>query len=322
MQRRERRRRERAEQQGGQVGPPASQRIPNAWRRGRTRAPGLHGPGGSRKAAARSRVRRMNDTPHPANSARRMRNIAAGCAFRDGRGLERRLGADPARGQPYSDRAQSACGGRGRRPDVARIARTPRSFGGPAISVFTSLPTLLFGLFAPVAPLLSRRIGTERALLVGSDPADPGDARCVASAARRCCSRARSSRWPAIGVLNVLMPGLDQARLPEPDRAHDRPLHDRVLRRRGRGGRTFRPACPRVRRQLEAGARASGRSRRRLLSWSGPSAPQPGWPWSGDRRSHVARHLARRAGLAAAPVHGAAIRARLHRVQLAAGHAA
>ena len=35
----------------------------------------------------------------------------------------------------------------------------------PSVSVFASLPTLLFGAAAPVAPLLARRIGTEWALL-------------------------------------------------------------------------------------------------------------------------------------------------------------
>jgi CP family cyanate transporter-like MFS transporter len=91
-------------------------------------------------------------------------------------------------------------------PVLREIARS-LELSAPAISVFTSLPTLLFGLFAPVAPVLSRRIGTERALLAALVLLTLG-----------CAMRGLGTlptlfagqivAMAAIGVLNVLMPGL------------------------------------------------------------------------------------------------------------------
>src|SRR5690349_21521914 len=63
---------------------------------------------------------------------------------------------------------------------IAFSLRTPITSVGPILveavratrltaagaSLLTTLPSLCFGLFGPIAPMLSRRMGSERALLV------------------------------------------------------------------------------------------------------------------------------------------------------------
>lgn len=95
-------------------------------------------------------------------------------------------------------------------PEVMR----DRALSPTGASLLTTLPVLCLGLFAPLAPLLARRFGTERAILgllfvlavgtalrgFGSLPALIGGA-IIAGA--------------AIGVINVLLPGLVKRDFPK-----------------------------------------------------------------------------------------------------------
>jgi len=104
---------------------------------------------------------------------------------------------------------------------IAFSLRTPITSVGPVLveavrathlapsgaSVLTTLPSFCFGLFGPLAPLAARRLGSERALLVLLVLLTAGTAIRIVPA------------WPAlfvgqivacfaIGLMNVLMPGL------------------------------------------------------------------------------------------------------------------
>lgn len=104
---------------------------------------------------------------------------------------------------------------------IAFSLRTPITSVGPILleavratnlsrtgaSVLTTLPSLCFGLFGPLAPMLARRLGSERALLALLVMLTVGTALRVVPA------------WPvlyvgqivacfAIGLMNVLLPGV------------------------------------------------------------------------------------------------------------------
>jgi CP family cyanate transporter-like MFS transporter len=88
-------------------------------------------------------------------------------------------------------------------PDVIRT--TGLSPGGA--SALTTLPSLCFGLFGPIAPAFTRRLGTERTLLailaamvVGIAARGLGDAAALFGGQILACA--------GIGIINVLLPGL------------------------------------------------------------------------------------------------------------------
>ena len=93
---------------------------------------------------------------------------------------------------------------------VSPLADTIRADSGmssAAISLLTSLPLLCFGLLAPIAPRLGRRLGTERALLATMALI------CVGTALRLLGPVAALFAGTAvigagIAVANVLLPGL------------------------------------------------------------------------------------------------------------------
>ncbi len=91
-------------------------------------------------------------------------------------------------------------------PVLREIART-LDLSAAAVSVFTSLPTLLFGLSAPVAPLLARRIGVEGAILVALLLLTAGCALRGIGAVPALFA-GQIVAMAGIGLLNVLLPGL------------------------------------------------------------------------------------------------------------------
>lgn len=91
-------------------------------------------------------------------------------------------------------------------PVLPEIMRTT-GLSPSGASALTTLSSLCFGLFAPIAPMLSRRLGTERTLLVvlgamtaGSALRGLGGAPALFAGQILACA--------GIGVINVLLPGL------------------------------------------------------------------------------------------------------------------
>ena len=77
-------------------------------------------------------------------------------------------------------------------PLLAQI-RADLGIGGAVAGLITTLPVLCFGLLAPFAGRLARRIGLETALLRGAARPDRGHPRAARPDASRRCWRAASS---------------------------------------------------------------------------------------------------------------------------------
>jgi CP family cyanate transporter-like MFS transporter len=111
---------------------------------------------------------------------------------------------------------------------IAFSLRTPITSVGPILleaakathlspagaSVLTTLPSLCFGLFGPLAPMLSRRLGSERALLVLLVLLTAGTAlRIVPSWETLYLGQIVACF--SIGLMNVLLPGVVKRDFPE-----------------------------------------------------------------------------------------------------------
>jgi MFS transporter, CP family, cyanate transporter len=104
---------------------------------------------------------------------------------------------------------------------IAFSLRTPITSVGPILveavratnlspagaSVLTTLPSLCFGLFGPLAPMLARRMGTERALLVMLVMLTAGIAMRVVPSWHALYAGQILACF-SIGLMNVLIPGL------------------------------------------------------------------------------------------------------------------
>ena len=104
---------------------------------------------------------------------------------------------------------------------IAFSLRTPITSVGPVLveavrathlapsgaSVLTTLPSFCFGLFGPLAPLVARRLGSERALLVLLVLLTAGTALRIVPAWQALFVGQIVACF-AIGLMNVLMPGL------------------------------------------------------------------------------------------------------------------
>src|SRR5581483_7387337 len=91
-------------------------------------------------------------------------------------------------------------------PVLPAVMRSTGMSAGTA-SLLTTLPALCFGLFAPLAPGLARRLGTERAVLAMMLALAIGTAaRGLATPAALFAGAILSGA--AIGVVNVLLPSV------------------------------------------------------------------------------------------------------------------
>ncbi|WP_082902779.1 CynX/NimT family MFS transporter [Paraburkholderia ginsengiterrae] len=128
---------------------------------------------------------------------------------------------------PHSSRARSLA----LAASLALIAfslRTPITSVGPILveavratslspagaSVLTTLPSLCFGLFGPLAPLLARRVGSERALLVLLVLLTAGVAMRVVPSWQALYAGQILACF-SIGLMNVLMPGVVKRDFPQ-----------------------------------------------------------------------------------------------------------
>ena len=109
---------------------------------------------------------------------------------------------------------------------------------GVWIGVLTTMPVLCFGIFGPLAPLLSAKLGLERAIALLLMGLAAGLAlRVLPQSAALFASTLLAGA--AIGMAGVLLPVVIRRRFPKSPWADDGTLHDGPERRRRQRGRPY-----------------------------------------------------------------------------------